>query len=147
MEEEKAKMTFNISGGNVQIIPNAKEAIQNFNYYGIGCAVSHCTPSTAEEASLQSSATPDISSRFAIYINNVEARNRYITLIKSCQSAAEVGRAVVAMVQEVPGLTIDTAKTEPFITILLCLATSVTRGTTVPNFRKAIDNAWFTKKD
>ena len=147
MEEEKAKMTFNISGGNVQIIPNAKEAIQNFNYYGIGGAVSHCTPSTTEEANLQSSATPDISSRFAIYINNVEARNRYITLLKSCQSAAEVGRVIVAMVQEVPGLTIDTAKTEPFITILLCLATSVTHGTTVPNFRKAIDNAWFTKKD
>lgn len=147
MEEEKAKMTFNISGGNVQIIPNATEAIQNFNYYGTGGAVSHCTPAAAEEANLQSSATPDLSSRFAIYINNVEARNRYITLLKSCQSAAEVGRAVVAMVQEVPGLTIDTAKTEPFITILLCLSTSVTRGTTVPNFRKAIDNAWFTKKD
>ena len=147
MEEEKAKMTFNISGGNVQIIPNAKEAIQNFNYYGVGAAAAHGTPAAAAEEALQSSVTPDISSRFAIYINNVEARNRYIPLLKSCQSAAEVGRAVVAMVQEVPGLTIDTAKTEPFITILLCLATSVTRGATVPNFRKAIDNAWFTKKD
>ena len=147
MEEEKAKMTFNISGGNVEILPNAKEAIQNFNYYGVQAAAAHGTPAAAEEEVLQSSATPDISSRFAIYINDVVARNRYITLLKSCQSAAEVGRAVIAMVQEVPGLTIDTAKTEPFITILLCLATSVTRGTTVPNFRKAIDNAWFTKKD
>ena len=139
MEEEKAKMTFNISGGNVQILPNATEAVQNFNYYGTGDAEPHCTPDAA--------AAPDLSSRFAIYINNVETRERYISQLKTCQSAAEVGRTVVAMVQEVPGLTFDTAKTEPFISILLCLATSVTRGVTVENFRKAITNAWFARKD
>lgn len=139
MEEEKAKMTFNISGGNVQILPNATEAVQNFNYYGTGDAVPHCTPDAA--------AAPDLTSRFAIYINNVETRERYISQLKTCQSAAEVGRTVVAMVQEVPGLTFDTAKTEPFISILLCLATSVTRGVTVENFRKAITNAWFARKD
>ena len=132
-------MTFNISGGNVQILPNATEAVQNFNYYGTGDAVPQCTPDAA--------AAPDLSSRFAIYINNVETRERYISQLKTCQSAAEVGRTVVAMVQEVPGLTFDTAKTEPFISILLCLATSVTRGVTVENFRKAITNAWFARKD
>ena len=139
MEEEKAKMTFNISGGNVQILPNATEAIQNFNYYGTGDAVSHCTS--------ESIAAPDLSSRLAIYINKVEVRERYISMLKSCQSAAEVGRTVVSMVQEVPGLTFDTAKTEPFINILLCLSTSVTKGITVENFRKAISNAWCARKD
>lgn len=140
MEEEKAKMTFNISGGNVQILPNATEAVQNFNYYGTSDAVSHYTPEST-------TAAPDLSSRFAIYINNVETRERYISQLKNCQSAAEVGRTVVAMVQEVPGLTFDTAKTEPFIRILLCLATSVTKGVTVENFRKAITNAWCARKD
>ena len=139
MDEEKAKMIFNISGGNVQILPNATEAIQNFNYYGTGDAVTHSTPEAA--------AAPDLSYRFSIYINNVETRQRYISQLKSCQSAAEVGRTVVAMVQEVPGLTIDIAKTEPFISILLCLATSVTKGITVENFRKAITNAWCARKD
>ena len=139
MEEEKAKMIFNISGGKVQILPNATEAIQNFNYYGTGDAVSHCTS--------ESTAAPDLSSRLAIYINNVEVRERYISMLKSCQSAAEVGRTVVSMVQEVPGLTFDTAKTEPFINILLCLSTSVTKGITVENFRKAISNAWCARKD
>ena len=132
-------MTFNISGGNVQILPNATEAVQNFNYYGTGDAAPHCTPDAA--------AAPDLSSRFAIYINNVETRERYISQLKTCQSAAEVGRTVVAMVQEVPGLTFDTAKTESFISILICLATSVTRGVTVENFRKAITNAWCARKD
>ena len=140
MEEEKAKMIFNISGGNVQIIPNATEAVQNFNYYGVSDAVRHCTFSSSESV-------PDLSSRFAIYISNVETRERYISQLKNCQSAAEVGRTVVAMVQEVPGLTFDTAKTEPFITILLNLATSVTKGLTVENFRKSITNAWFARKD
>lgn len=51
------------------------------------------------------------------------------------------------MVQEVPGLTFETAKTEPFISILLCLATSVTKGITIENFRKAITNAWCARKD
>ena len=139
MEEEKAKMIFNISGGKVQILPNATEAIQNFNYYGTGDAVSH--------SASESTAAPDLSSRLAIYINKVEVRERYISMLKSCQSAAEVGRTVVSMVQEVPGLTFDTAKTEPFINILLCLSTSVTKGITVENFRKAISNAWCARKD
>ncbi|MEE0522021.1 MAG: hypothetical protein UDK36_11640 [Bacteroidaceae bacterium] len=150
MEEEKAKMTFNISGGNVQILPNATEAVQNFNYYGLSDAVTHCTPGTPKAAAatdLTAPTAPDHSSRFAIYINNVETRERYISQLKNCQSAAEVGRTVVAMVQEVPGLTFETAKTEPFISILLCLATSVTKGITIENFRKAITNAWCARKD
>ena len=51
------------------------------------------------------------------------------------------------MVQETPGLTIDIAKTTPFISILLQVVTAISSGLTVPNFRKAIDNAWFTRKD
>ena len=147
MAEEKAHIVFNISGGNNQILPNATEAVQNFNYYGEAGMESHRLSEEGEEVPMQDSPTPNLSSRFAIYINKVEVRNRYIDLLKQCQSAAEVGRLVVAMVQEVPGLTIQTAKTEPFITILLTLATSVHSGTTVANFRKAIDNAWYSKKE
>lgn len=82
-----------------------------------------------------------------LYINKVEDQQRFTTLLRACDTAAEVGRVVVSIVKEVPGLTIDTAKTETFINILLGLATGVTSGVTVPNFRKAIENAWFSRKD
>lgn len=129
MSEETPKIVFNISGGNNQVLPNATHAEQHFHYHNGEAVVT------------------GIASRLAIYINKEEDRQRFIPLVRSCQSAAEVGRIAVSMVQEVPGLTIDTAKTEPFITILLSLATGVTTGVTVPNFRKAIDNAWFSRKD
>lgn len=129
MSEETPKIVFNISGGNNQVLPNATHAEQHFHYHNGEAVVT------------------GIASRLAIYINKEEDRQRFIPLVRSCQSAAEVGRIAVSMVQEVPGLTIDTAKTEPFITILLSLATGVTTGVTVPNFRKAVDNAWFSRKD
>ena len=147
MTEEKAHIVFNISGGNNQILPNATEAVQNFNYYGEAGMESHRLSEEGEEVPMQDSTTPNLSSRFAIYINKVEVRHRYIDLLKQCQSAAEVGRLVVAMVQEVSGLTSRSAKTEPVIPILRALATSVHRGTTVAKFRKAIDNAWYSKKE
>lgn len=136
MRNQKTYIVFNISGGNNQILPNATHAEQHF--YG-GRPVEQ---ETTKEADM-----PGISPRLSIYINNVETRNRYADQLRACQSAAEVGKTVVAMVQEIPGLTIDTAKTTPFITILLNLAVSVKSGITVPNFRKAIDNAWFARKD
>lgn len=129
MSEEKANIVFNISGGNNQVLPNATHAEQHFHYHN-----GEAEPS-------------GIASRLAIYINKVEDQHRFTALLRTCQSAAEVGRVVVTMVQNVAGLTIDTAKTEPFITIMLSLAIGVTTGATVPNFRKAIDNAWFNRKD
>lgn len=129
MSEEKTQIIFNISGGNNQVLPNATHAEQNFHYHNGEMELS------------------GIASRLAIYINKVEDQQRFAALLRKCQSASEIGRVMVTMVQEVPGLTIDTAKTEPFITILLSLATGVTSGATVPNFRKAIDNAWFNRKD
>lgn len=137
MTDKKADIVFNISGGNNQILPNATHAEQHF--YGVH--------PVNQENTHETDNMPGISSRLSIYINNVEIRNRYANQLRACQSAAEVGKTVVAMVQEIPGLTIDTAKTTPFITILLNLAVSVKSGITVANFRKAIANAWFTKKD
>ena len=57
------------------------------------------------------------------------------------------GRTVVGMVQEIPGLTIDTVKSHEFITILLACTDSQMSGRSVPNFRKAIANAWYGRKE
>ncbi len=136
MTEKEPQIVINISGGNNQILPTATHAEQHFH-----------GGSPAAEEPAQEAALPDNLQRLSIYISNEEARARYIARLQACQSAAEVGKTVAALVQETPGLTIDTAKTEPFITILLHLAKQVKSGTTVPNFRKAIENAWFVRKD
>lgn len=134
---------FNISGGTIQILPTALKAEQHF--HGNGFTSSPAISSQQEPPPPAYGHPTEI--RLAIYINNVSDRIRYVSQLRACQSAAEVGRTVVQMVQESAGLTIDTAKTEPFISILLQLATSVTTGTTVANFRKAIENAWYGRKD
>lgn len=134
---------FNISGGTIQILPTALKAEQHF--HGSGFTASPAIFSWQETPQPANGHPTEI--RLAIYISNVSDRNRYVSQLRACQSAAEVGRTVVQMVQESAGLTIDTAKTEPFISILLQLATSVTTGTTVANFRKAIENAWYGRKD
>lgn len=136
MTEKDPKIVINISGGNNQILPTATHAEQHFH-----------GGNPAPQEPTQEASVPDDSQRLSIYISDAEARARYIDRLQTCQSAAEVGRIVVAMVQETPGLTIDTAKTEPFITILIHLARHVKSGTTVPNFRKAIENAWYIRKN
>ena len=136
MEEKKTQVIININGGRNQILPNATQAVQHF--YG---------SSFMGQEEEQPRQTPDATQRLSIYIKDEEMLSRYVGRLQACQSAAEVGRTVVAMVQETSGLTIDIAKTTPFISILLQVVTAISSGLTVPNFRKAIDNAWFTRKD
>ena len=136
MEDKKAQVIININGGRNQILPNAIHAVQHF--YG---------SSFMGQEEEQPRQTSDATQRLSIYIKDEEMLSRYVGRLQACQSAAEVGRTVVAMVQETPGLTIDIAKTTPFISILLQVVTAISSGLTVPNFRKAIDNAWFTRKD
>ena len=136
MEDKKTQVIININGGRNQILPNATQAVQHFN--------GNSFMGQEEEQPRQ---TSDATQRLSIYIKDEEMLSRYVGRLQACQSAAEVGRTVVAMVQETPGLTIDIAKTTPFISILLQVVTAISSGLTVPNFRKAIDNAWFTRKD
>ena len=136
MEDKKAQVIININGGRNQILPNATQAVQHF--YG---------SSFMGQEEEQPRQTSDATQRLSIYIKDEEMLSRYVGRLQACQSAAEVGRTVVAMVQETPGRTSDIAKTTPFISILLLVVTAISSGLTVPNFRKAIDNAWFTRKD
>ena len=136
MEDKKTQVIININGGRNQILPNATQAVQHF--YG---------SSLMGQEEEQPRQTSDATQRLSIYIKDEEMLSRYVGRLQACQSAAEVGRTVVAMVQKTPGLTIDIAKTTPFISILLQVVTAISSGLTVPNFRKAIDNAWFTRKD
>lgn len=91
-------VTFNIYGGNNQILPNATKAEQNF--YGDQFAEKTLAkdgeaplPLTEEEQAL------------SIYINKVESLRGYITLLRSCKTARDLGEVVATMRQQEPSLT------------------------------------------
>lgn len=144
ISDEKDKIVINIHGGNNQIFPNATHAEQHLHFH---TGESKVTDSVSDTGSEQHNDIPDLASRLPIYINRVEERQRFIVSLRSCQSASEVARVVVHLVQNTPGLTFDLVKTGSFISILLCCASGVKRGLTVPNFRRAIVEAWACRKE
>lgn len=82
-------VTFNIYGGNNQILPNATKAEQNF--YGDQFAEKTLAkdgeapqPLTEEEQAL------------SIYIYKVESLRGYITLLRSCKTARDLGNHATA---------------------------------------------------
>ena len=95
MMTDKSNCTFNISGGNVQILPNATQGIQNF--YG---------DQFAEEALKTSvnttpgNAAPELSDEeqaLQLYINKVEVLKQYASRLSQCTSASDIGKIVVDM--------------------------------------------------
>ena len=139
--EEKSNCTFNISGGNVQILPNATQGIQNF--YGDQfaeealkanantCAANAVPNLTEEEKALQ------------LYINKVEVLKHYTSRLAQCTSASDIGKIVVDMRND-GGVRVDEYEMvkERFINVLLALAPNVTSGKTVSNVRQRINDAW-----
>ncbi len=139
--EEKSNCTFNISGGNVQILPNATQGIQNF--YGdqfaeealkanANTSVANAVPNlTEEEKALQ------------LYINKVEVLKQYTSRLAQCTSASDIGKIVVDMRKD-EKVRVDEYEMvkERFINVLLALAPNVTSGKTVSNVRQRINDAW-----
>lgn len=141
--EEKSNCTFNISGGNVQILPNATQAVQNF--YG---------DQFAEEALMANinaqSASPQLTEEeksLQPYINKVKLLRQYASRLAQCASASDIGRVVVDMRkdEEVRVDEFEMVK-ERFINVLLALAPNVTSGKTVSNIRQRIIDAWDRRK-
>jgi len=142
---EKSNCTFNISGGNVQILPNATQAVQNF--YG---------DQFAEEAlkananANTSNAVPELTEEekaLRPYINKVEILRQYTSRLAECTSASDIGKVVVDMRkdEEVRVDEYEMVK-ERFILVLLALAPNVTSGKTVSNVRQRIIDAWDRRK-
>lgn len=141
--EDKSNCIFNISGGNVQILPNATQAVQNF--YGDQFAeealkananAGNAIPGlTEEEKALQP------------YINKVELLKQYTSRLVQCTSASDIGKVVVDMRkdEEVRVDEYEMVK-ERFINVLLALASNVASGRTVSNVRQRIIDAWDRRK-
>jgi len=124
-------VTFNIYGGNNQILPNATKAEQNF--YGDQFAEKTLAkdgeapqPLTEEEQAL------------SIYINKVESLRGYITLLRSCKTARDLGEVVATMRQQEPTLTNELIVKQSFISLLLPFVPKWEKGQTIDNIRVAI---------
>lgn len=131
-------ITFNISGGNNQILPNATKAEQNF--YGDKYVEEHIN---RDKAGITSS--PDVS-RLRTYINNVEALAGYVARLAGCKTAKELGVIVVDMAYD-PRVLLDKdimVKKE-FIDVIRPLTPQVTCGP--DNIYKYISAASYARKD
>ena len=89
-ENSKSNVTFNIYGGNNQILPNATEAVQNF--YGDQFA-----DQKLHSEGESTDAPNEDEQRLAIYINKVKSLRGYISLLTACKKAKEVGEVVATM--------------------------------------------------
>jgi hypothetical protein len=145
MMTDKSNCTFNISGGNVQILPNATQGIQNF--YGDQFAEEALKASVNTDPG---NAAPELSDEeqvLQLYINKVEVLKQYASRLSQCTSASDIGKIVVDMRkdEEVRVDEYEMVK-ERFINVLLTLAPHVTSGKTVSNVRQRIIDAWDRRK-
>ena len=136
---DKSNCTFNISGGNVQILPNATQGIQNF----YGDQFAEKMPAKDGEASQP---LTEEEQALSIYINKVESLRGYITLLRSCKTARDLGEVVATMRQQEPSLTDELIVKQSFISLLLPFVPAWEKGQTIDNIRVAINNAWATRK-
>ena len=122
-----------INGGINQILPDATEAKQIF--YGDQFAEKLLSGESPKEESL-----PEVD-KLSIYINkeNIPA---YLSQIGECQTATELAKVVVEMVEREPRLTTEEIVKARFISQLLPFALKLTKGTSVDNVRARIHDAW-----
>ena len=134
MAEDKNNITFNISGGNNQILPNATEANQYF--YGDQFAkealrkgVSASEPLTDDER------------RLAMFVEDEERLRNYVVSLKVCKTAAEVGQVVAVMCENEPHLFGQRVAKESYIEKLIPFLINVEKGKGIDNLRIQIDKA------
>lgn len=138
-ENSKSNVTFNISGGTIQIAPNA--TMQQQIFYGDQFAEKMLHP----EGKTTDALTED-EQRLAIYINKVESLRGYISLLTACKSAKEVGEVVATMCQNEEAIDAELIVKKDFINLLLPYLTNVKTGKGVDNLRIYINNAWDERK-
>lgn len=145
-EKDKSNVTFNIYGGNNQILPNATHAEQHF--YGDQFARKMLAKGDNNQKLGDSSSdvmTED-EQRLSIYINNVESLRGYVTLLRSCKTAREFAEVVATMRQQEPLLTDELIVKQSFIVLLLPFLPKWEKGQSIDNLRVAINSAWALRK-
>lgn len=134
MTEDKNNITFNISGGNNQILPNATKAEQHF--YGDQFAKEALRKGATEEPLFT-----DDERRLLVFIEKEESLRNYVASLTACKTAADLGRVVVIMYENEPRLTEELIVKEEFIEKLLPFIPGVEKGRGIANLRVQINNA------
>ena len=134
MEEEKNNITFNIYGGNNQILPNATKAEQHF--YGDKFAKDALRNGDSTEAPLT-----DDERRLMMFVEKEESLRNYVASLNACKTAAEVGKVVAVMCENEPHLFEDRVAKESFIEKLIPFLINVEKGKGIDNLRVQIFNA------
>lgn len=122
-----------INGGSNQILPNATEAVQVF--CGRELPPGQSTPLSDGDDSETGS------DRLSLYVNE-ENLPHYLAQIGECRSATELAKVIMEMVEREPRVTPDEMVKGRFINLLLPHARRLTKGTTLDNLRKRINDAW-----
>lgn len=139
MAEDKSNIIFNISGGNNQILPNATKAEQHF--YGDQFAKETLRNEVPAEAPLT-----DNERRLNMYVDKEESLRNYVSSLKVCKTAAEVGQVVATMCENEPLIDETRIVTKAFIETLIPFVSSVETGRGIDNLRYYINNAWAKRK-
>ena len=138
MEEGKNNITFNIYGGNNQILPNATKAEQHF--YG---------DQLVKEALRKEATEPPLTAderRLLMFVEKEESLRNYVASLAACKTAADVGKVVAIMCENEPFLNKDRIAKQNFIEALQPLIPGVEKGIGIDNLRIQIDKAWQERK-
>ena len=130
-------ITFNIYGGTQQVNPSATTAVQNF--YGDQFA----KEVLKEEALGKLDLSPE-AKQFCLYINKVEDMPRYLSLLASCENAADIAKVAMQLLEAETKITEEEVVKKRFIERILPLAPKVAsseRGNSVDNIRVQINDA------
>lgn len=137
----------NIYDSNVQVLPNATTAVQNFN--GDQFAEKILSKQEAAEDSFSDADSPEVASpeakKLALYIGK-ESLPAFLDQIRDSNNATDLALVVVSMLDQENKLTEDVVVRSSFIQLLLPFATKITSGRSVNNIRARINDALIARR-
>lgn len=134
MEEKNTiSVIINIHDGNIQILPNATQAVQNV--YGWRTGEEDARPGS----SAHHGPSPE-AARLSVYINKEEDLEACLAQAASCTTAAELAQVIVGLVGRQPAVTPELVVKEKFISLFLPLAPNLRTGRSVDNLRARIND-------
>ena len=158
--KNEVKISFNIHGGNNQILPNATHAVQNF--YNTGSFPKMSVEEDTVEVKktiLEKTAEPEqwepaqavpqkqekeeeTYSHLSSYINNEELYHYYKEKLKVCLQASDIAQVAVemAMNEDIPRIDRDEIVKERFFKLLPPLCSRLIRKTSHSNLRQRIND-------
>ena len=144
MENNSTKVPVNIriENCNVQVVPNADAAVQNF--YGDQFVPNDCRRVTSTAASQSEQTAPPDETRsqaitvLRVHIRDVARLEIYLDNLSACQSASDLAEVVVTMRKKEGWPNEVEIVKERFINLIKVLAPNVTKGNSVSNIRARI---------